>query len=57
MTQKQHHLQQHKQLYLVLKNIYWILGGLPKKMIKLNLSKYKKNILKCYLIGKNIKFF
>ena len=26
-------------------------------MIKLNLSKYKKNIIKCYIIGKNINFF
>ena len=40
-----------------LKNIYWILGGLPKKDDKINLSKLKKNITKCYLIGKNIKFF
>ena len=27
-----------------IKNIYWILGGLPKKNDKLNLSKIKKNI-------------
>ena len=40
-----------------LKNIYWILGGLPKKGDKVNLSKYKNNIVKCYLIGKNINFF
>ena len=40
-----------------LKNIYWILGGLPKKGDKLKLSKYKKNITKCYLIGKHVKFF
>ncbi len=40
-----------------LKNIYWILGGQPKKGDKIELSKYKKNIKKCYLIGKNIKFF
>ena len=40
-----------------LKNIYWILGGLPKKGDKFNLSKYKNNIIKCYLIGKNINFF
>ncbi len=40
-----------------LKNIYWILGGLPKKGDKIRLSKYKKNINKCYLIGKNIHFF
>jgi len=40
-----------------LKNIYWILGGLPKKGDKFHISKYKKNIIKCYLIGKNINFF
>ena len=40
-----------------LKNIYWILGGLPKKGDKIRLSKIKKNIIKCYLIGKNINFF
>ena len=40
-----------------LKNVYWILGGLPKKGDKIRLSKYKKNINKCYLIGKNIHFF
>ena len=40
-----------------LKNIYWILGGLPKKGDKFNLSKIKKNVVKCYLIGKHINFF
>jgi len=40
-----------------LKNIYWILGGFPKKGDKIKISKYKKNIIKCYLIGKNINFF
>ena len=40
-----------------LKNIYWILGGLPKKGDKISLSRYKKNIIKCYLIGNNINFF
>ena len=40
-----------------LKNIYWILGGLPKKGDKLKISKFQKNIVKCYLIGKNINFF
>ena len=39
------------------KNIYWILGGLPKKNDKIILSGVKKNIIKCYLIGKNINFF
>ncbi len=40
-----------------LKNIYWILGGLPKQGDKIRVSKFKKNIIKCYLIGKNISFF
>ena len=40
-----------------LKNIYWILGGFPKKGDKIKISKYKKNIIKCYLIGKHINFF
>ena len=39
------------------KNVYWILGGLPKKNDKIFLSKIKKNIIKCYLIGKNTNFF
>ena len=39
------------------KNIYWILGGLPKKKDKIILSGIKKNIIKSYLIGKNTKFF
>ena len=40
-----------------LKNIYWIVGGSPKKGDKFKLSRFKKNIIKCYLIGKNINFF
>ena len=39
------------------KNIYWILGGLPKPKDKLNLKNLKKNIIKSYLIGKNINYF
>ena len=40
-----------------LRNIIWICGGLPKKGDKINLNGYTKNIIKCYLIGKNINFF
>ena len=40
-----------------LRNIYWILGGLPKKSDKIKISKYKNNIAKCYLIGKKYQFF
>ena len=39
------------------KNIYWILGGLPKQKDKFDLFKIKKNIIKSYIIGKNINFF
>jgi UDP-N-acetylmuramoylalanine--D-glutamate ligase len=39
------------------KNIHWILGGLSKKNDKINLSGIKKNIIKCYLIGKKTNFF
>ena len=39
------------------KNIYWIVGGLPKKKDKIILNDVKKNIVKSYLIGKNISFF
>ena len=40
-----------------LRNIYWILGGLPKRNDKLKLSKCKENIIKCYITGKDINFF
>tara|TARA_B100001989_G_C24551229_1_gene475021 strand:+ start:6091 stop:7368 length:1278 start_codon:yes stop_codon:yes gene_type:complete len=40
-----------------LNNIYWILGGLPKKNDKLDLTNLKKNITRCYIVGKNIDFF
>ena len=39
------------------KNVYWILGGLPKKNDKINLFGVRKNIIKSYLIGKNVRFF
>ncbi len=39
------------------KNIFWILGGLPKANDKINLHKLKKNIIKSYIIGKNVNFF
>ncbi|OUX38528.1 MAG: UDP-N-acetylmuramoyl-L-alanine--D-glutamate ligase [Candidatus Pelagibacter sp. TMED273] len=39
------------------KNIFWILGGLPKEKDKINLNYLKKNIIKSYIIGKNKKFF
>ena len=39
------------------KNIYWIVGGLPKKNDKIILRSFKKNIVKSYIIGKNINFF
>ena len=39
------------------KNIHWILGGLPKYKDKIDLKNLKKNIIKSYIIGKNIGFF
>ncbi len=39
------------------KNIYWIIGGLPKDKDKFRLKEFKKNIVKTYIIGKNINFF
>ena len=39
------------------KNIYWILGGLPKKNDKIILKEIKENITKAYIIGNNISFF
>ena len=58
MTLKQLHLLQLQPALSSLKIFIGFLGGQPKKnMIKLFLSKFKKNIIKCYLIGKNINFF
>ena len=39
------------------KNIFWILGGLPKLNDKFKLKDVKKNIIKSYIVGKNINFF
>jgi len=39
------------------KNIYWILGGLPKDKDRIDLRYIKNNIIKSYIIGKNINFF
>jgi UDP-N-acetylmuramoylalanine--D-glutamate ligase len=45
------------QMLKQLNNIYWLLGGIPKKGDKLNLSKiYYKNI-KGFIFGKNFKKF
>ncbi len=40
-----------------LKNVYWILGGIPKKGDKLLLSKNDCESLKAYIFGKNKKKF
>ena len=40
-----------------LKNIYWILGGLPKIKDKIELFNLKKILQKAYIIGKNPGFF
>ena len=39
------------------KDIYWIVGGLPKKNDKIILRNCKKNIIRSYIIGKNTNFF
>ena len=39
------------------KNIFWILGGLPKKNDKFMIKKIKNKIIKAYIIGKNQYFF
>ena len=39
------------------KNIYWILGGQPKKGDSFNLKKIKNNIIKSYIIGNHSDFF
>ena len=46
-----------KSALFSLKNIYWILGGIPKKNDKFKLFQFKKNIIKCFIIGKNSNFF
>ena len=37
--------------------IYWIVGGLPKHKDIFYLNRFKKKIVKAYIIGKNISFF
>ena len=39
------------------KNIFWILGGLPKKGDKFKLGALKKNIIKAYIVGKSMSIF
>ena len=38
-------------------NIFWIVGGLPKLSDKFKLKNIKKNIIKSYIIGKDIDYF
>jgi len=39
------------------KEIYWIVGGIPKKEDYFNLKDVRKKIVKAYIIGENISFF
>ncbi len=39
------------------KNIFWIVGGLPKIGDKFNFKSLKKNVLKSFIIGNHINFF
>ena len=38
-------------------NIFWIVGGLPKEGDNFKLQNVKKNIIKSYIIGRNINYF
>ena len=38
-------------------NIYWLLGGIPKKGDKFNLHKKHYSNIKAFIYGKNKKFF
>ncbi len=38
-------------------NIIWITGGQPKKNDKININRFKKKIIKAYIIGKHSNFF
>ena len=46
-----------EKLLKSLKNIYWIVGGLPKKRDKFLLKKNDCKKIKLYIFGKNQKFF
>ena len=39
------------------KDIFWIVGGLPKKNDKFNINNVRKNIIRSYIIGKNTNYF
>ena len=39
------------------KNIFWIVGGLPKKGDQFQLGNLKKNIIKTYIVGKHMENF
>lgn len=39
------------------KNIFWIVGGIPKKNDKISIQKLKHNINEAFIIGKNINHF
>ena len=39
------------------KNIFWIVGGIPKKNDKILIQKFKQNVKEAFIIGKNIKHF
>ena len=39
------------------KNIFWIVGGMPKLGDKFKLGKLKNNIVKSYIVGKHMGIF
>ena len=57
MIQKQHLFEAAKFALANTKDIYWIVGGLPKKNDNIMLKNVRKNIIKAYIIGKNVNFF
>ena len=39
------------------KNIFWIVGGIPKKNDKIIIKKFKDNINEAFIIGKHVEYF
>ena len=39
------------------RNIFWIVGGIPKKNDKIIIKKFKHNINEAFIIGKHIEYF
>ena len=57
MIPKLHHSSQQNMHFQIVKIFIGYSEVYPKKKDKIILSGVKKNIIKCYLVGKNINFF